>query len=204
MKTCKKCKKDFPILLVINGKTRNLGSRNFCLNCSPFGQHNTRDISGKERIRSLIYQISDEDFKSIIAKNRSRSAIFDELRMRKSSTSFRILNRRIFELGLDTKHFQLGGEIAKRKILLNNTNLFVENQTKVEMVRRRILKEELIEYRCAECKLKNVWNNKPITLELDHINGERYDNRLSNLRWLCPNCHSQTTTYCRKFKEKKH
>ena len=47
---------------------------------------------------------------------------------------------------------------------------------------------------CYECHIKD-WNNKPIKLELDHINGINHDNRLENLRLLCPNCHSQTDTF---------
>lgn len=47
---------------------------------------------------------------------------------------------------------------------------------------------------CEECGITQ-WNSKPITLELDHVNGNHYDNRLENLRILCPNCHSQTPAF---------
>ena len=59
----------------------------------------------------------------------------------------------------------------------------------------RIIREfNLIEYKCSECKIQQ-WNNKKITLELDHIDGNSANCKLVNLRYLCPNCHSQTTTY---------
>lgn len=64
-------------------------------------------------------------------------------------------------------------------------------------VRRKQFKK-IRDYICSECKLGAVWNNKPITLQLDHINGIKKDNHVSNLRWLCPNCHSQTDTFCSK------
>ena len=64
---------------------------------------------------------------------------------------------------------------------------------KIKMVR-----EKLIEDICGECKTPNIWNNKPITLELDHIDGDRFNNDFANLRVLCPNCHSQTPTFRRK------
>jgi Zn finger protein HypA/HybF involved in hydrogenase expression len=51
------------------------------------------------------------------------------------------------------------------------------------------------EYSCALCGITE-WQNKPIVLQVDHINGVHYDNRLENLRFLCPNCHSQTDTFC--------
>lgn len=50
---------------------------------------------------------------------------------------------------------------------------------------------------CSECGVPRLWNDKRLELQLDHINGESSDNRLENLRFLCPNCHSQTDTFCR-------
>ena len=61
-------------------------------------------------------------------------------------------------------------------------------------VRERILKEGWLDYKCDECDIKD-YNGKPLSFELDHINGKRDDHRLENLRFLCPNCHSQTKTF---------
>lgn len=59
-------------------------------------------------------------------------------------------------------------------------------------VRYRLKKRK--QYICSECGL-NEWRNKHISLQMDHINGNHNDDRIDNLRWLCPNCHSQTDTY---------
>ena len=67
-----------------------------------------------------------------------------------------------------------------------------------QKLKQRILKENLIPYRCIECNNGGTHNNKPLTLHLDHINGINNDNRIENLRFLCPNCHSQTETYAGK------
>ena len=65
--------------------------------------------------------------------------------------------------------------------------------------KRLVLSEQ--DNRCANCGLKE-WLDKPITLELDHISGNRNDNTRENLRCLCPNCHSQTDTYRNKNADK--
>lgn len=64
-------------------------------------------------------------------------------------------------------------------------------------LKKRLLKDGFFINQCSKC-LNSKWNNLPIPLELDHINGNHYDNSKDNLRLLCPNCHAQTTTYCSK------
>lgn len=64
-------------------------------------------------------------------------------------------------------------------------------------LKQRIFDEGIREYKCESCD-NTHWLKKPITLELDHINGDNKDNRLENLRLLCPNCHSQTATWRRR------
>lgn len=62
-------------------------------------------------------------------------------------------------------------------------------------IRGRIIKDNLLPYKCQECGLEEYWNGKKIVLHLDHINGVNNDHKIENLRFLCPNCHSQTSTY---------
>lgn len=82
-----------------------------------------------------------------------------------------------------------------------NKNLFVKNSPHSRnCAKKRILKDNLIPYKCAKCNLIDTWNNKPLSLQLSHKNGVNNDHRLSNLEFLCPNCHSQTPDFAGKSK----
>ena len=80
-------------------------------------------------------------------------------------------------------------------------DILVENcsYTNMTSLKKRILRAGLLKNECYICGLKE-WLNKPIVLQLDYINGNNKDNRIENLRLLCPNCHSQTSTWCGKNK----
>ena len=60
---------------------------------------------------------------------------------------------------------------------------------------------EIRGYKCEDCGCGSTWNHKPITLQLDHIDGNSDNNSLENIRWLCPNCHTQTETWCARNKK---
>lgn len=82
-----------------------------------------------------------------------------------------------------------------------NTLLCVTDiKISTSFLKRKILQANLLEEKCMMpgCNLSTAWNNKTLKLHLDHRNGDPYDNRIENLRLLCPNCHSQTDTYTAK------
>ena len=93
--------------------------------------------------------------------------------------------------------------IARKKTAKSNDETFIVGEKFRTRIKVRIIDDKLIPYICDFCKNEGSWNNKKLILSLDHINGINTDNRLENLRFLCPNCHSQTDTFCGKnFKEK--
>jgi 5-methylcytosine-specific restriction endonuclease McrA len=65
-------------------------------------------------------------------------------------------------------------------------------------LKERLIRENKIPYSCQECSNEGEYNGKKLSLQLDHINGVNNDNRLNNLRFLCPNCHTQQDTYAGK------
>ena len=107
------------------------------------------------------------------------------------------ISKRIKENGLDTSHFTGKGH-AKGKILgpRRPINDYLNNEVKITShnLRVRLIKENIKEEKCELCALEK-WNSLPIPLELDHIDGDHYNNNLSNLQILCPNCHAQKTNY---------
>jgi 5-methylcytosine-specific restriction endonuclease McrA len=61
--------------------------------------------------------------------------------------------------------------------------------------KRAIIDNGLLEYKCSICGIGGLWNGHDLTLVLDHINGINNDHSIQNLRFLCPNCNSQTATF---------
>lgn len=80
--------------------------------------------------------------------------------------------------------------------------ILIENSwyTNTTALKKRLLQEKIFSNTCNECGVIDYWNFKPLVLQLDHINGNNRDHRIENLRILCPNCHSQTDSFCRGHK----
>lgn len=107
---------------------------------------------------------------------------------------------------IQTDHFKLtrpnNRGYNRRK--MTEKDLIENCEYDMACVKGFIKREKLIDHTfCSLCKIQALnWNGKPLTMQLDHINGNRFDNRLENLRFICPNCHSQTETFGNKNKSK--
>ena len=147
--------------------------------------------------KSKLYDISDTEFKNIVANSTTMSeCVVNVTKILKSSVHVDTVKRRVKQLDLSTEHFLTMTQRATLFHTLDIEDVFVENSTVSNTtVRNKVIENDLIPYNCALCGCSSEWNGHPLTLQLDHINGNNKDNRLVNLRFLCPNCHSQTKTW---------
>lgn len=139
----------------------------------------------------------------IVESSTSVAEVLRKLGLKQAGGTQRLINSKIRSLSLDTSHFT-GSTWAKGKKFgpkpkVSNEELFVENCSYAfngPRVTKRLIRLGW-EHKCSTCSLTE-WLSKPIALHVDHINGINNDNRLENLRFLCPNCHQQTPTWGNK------
>jgi len=120
--------------------------------------------------------------------------------------SYLKLRKEIIKLQIDTSHW-LGRAHAKGKPFQSKHDIkdVLTNPSPIvsrSVIKRRLLKEGLLINRCNICESDPVWLGKPITLVLDHINGNPVDYRIDNLQLVCPNCNSQLVTFCGRGQKK--
>ena len=113
----------------------------------------------------------------------------------KSGNSLTHAKKRAIKTGIDFSHFKRPTDIAANNNRLSADEILVYNRLKGRregIVRlRRALKAKGVEEKCEECGITDKWNGKNIVLEIHHENNDCVDNRIENLKYLCPNCHSQ-------------
>ena len=95
------------------------------------------------------------------------------------------------------RQLNIGTTYGNRQTIKNYIIKYGLNVVDNRTLKNQILKHKLLEYKCVgeNCDCTGEWLGKPIALQLDHKNGVNNDNRIENLRFLCPNCHSQTSTF---------
>ena len=147
---------------------------------------------------TIINRTSDKEFENLLKQAHTWKELALLMGYKTASGgTINTIQRRAKRLNLDTSHFTSYSQHTNKHI--PDEELFTkESNVAQTTVRRRMLQDETVPYRCAICDLGQIWNGKPLTLRLDHINGNNRDNRRENLRWVCPNCDSQLPTYSGK------
>lgn len=149
-----------------------------------------------------------EKLLSSISKSDCKADILRNLNLSINSGNYRTLSRYCIKYDIDITNID-GKSVKyinkfKNRKLSNTNDVFIKNSiVSSTVIRKRIKQDNLIVYNCSLCDNNGSWLNSKLTLQLDHINGDSFDNRLENLQYLCPNCHSQTATYGSKNKKKR-
>lgn len=142
----------------------------------------------------------DTTLSTAVRESRSVAEVMRRLGVRPGGRAHRAIRERIDELGLPTHHMTGQGWARGRRNPGGRSRapldqlLVSGGHVQTARLRQRLIDEGVFEARCAICR-GTSWMGEPMPLELDHINGDRRDNRLENLRLLCPNCHAGTATY---------
>jgi len=149
---------------------------------------------------SKVYIPSDEEFRQIVANSYSYSDCLRAVGLGTSGgSSTDTLKRRIKELECDISHFNRGKNKNKTsnnvKYTLEEIMVKDSNYANMTRLKLRLVNEGVMEYKCEICGNTGEWNGYPLSLQLDHIDGNNRNHTKENLRFLCPNCHSQTKTF---------
>lgn len=138
-----------------------------------------------------------EQLKEAIETSISIRQVLFKLNLVEQGGNYSTFHKAVKYYNLDTSHFtgqnMTGRKFPSRRKPIEEY-LVNESTIKSNELKKYLLDDKIFEYKCYKCNL-TTWNNLPIPLELEHINGVHSDNRLENLTLLCPNCHAQTETY---------
>nr|WP_237552337.1 HNH endonuclease signature motif containing protein [Streptomyces sp. SID5789] len=144
-----------------------------------------------------------EILEPVIAESASVNEVLRRLGLDPVGGHHTNLSRRIKAYGIDTSHFTSVARTERQRhnrrrrtadeVLIEDTS---DHARRVPGSRlKRAMRELGTEERCALCGIEPVWFGEPLPLEVDHIDGDWRNNRIENLRMLCPNCHSTTDSY---------
>ena len=153
-----------------------------------------------------------ENLKNTITQSRTYSEVLKRLGIRAAGGNFDTLKKYIKKYEIDITHFE-AYKVRNEKLSEFRKN-FVKKDIQDYLVegsdynrghlKERLYSEKIKERKCEICGQGEEWNGKKMSLILDHINGIWNDNRIENLRIVCPNCNATLETHCGKQKKKKN
>lgn len=157
-----------------------------------------------------LQKYTKEWLEQLCAESYSLAEVLRKAGRKQAGGNQAILKKKIAEFEIDTSHFtgQLWNKGKTKEVdeRINQNSLnkekyaleevFCKNSPVTQKVLRGYVeRHHVIDYKCQFCGCDGQWLNTKIALEIDHINGDNGDNRIENLRYLCPNCHATTDTY---------
>jgi len=143
---------------------------------------------------------TNEMLKTAVESSTTVADVMRKLGIKPAGGSHKHIASRIKKENFSTEHFtgsrhNKGQQAQNRKNWREILSVYPTGRAPLARLLRRALIESGRDYRCEKCFNKGFWENQPLTLEVDHIDGNRQNNVKENLRFLCPNCHSQTKLF---------
>lgn len=141
--------------------------------------------------KAKIDTFTREELIQLVAESNSFNDLIIKLGYgTRSGSNHNTVKSRLDKYNIDYSHFE-----NLNKIKRTEENIFIQNSTATQKVLRDWYKKgNYMEYKCSICGMEPIWQGQPLVLILDHINGCNTDDRLENLRWVCPNCNMQLPT----------
>lgn len=159
--------------------------------------------------RSPIWKVNLDELKVLVKQSKSLGEILSGLKLNNIGGNANTLKVRLNYEQIDYSHIPLGrgsnknlrrGGVAAKSL---QSCLVQNSEYHRGHLKQRLLKEGLLKNKCSECGQLPQWNGKILVMVLDHRNGVRNDHRIENLRLLCPNCNSQSSTFAGRRKKYK-
>lgn len=146
---------------------------------------------------SLINSMSKDEFTEIVLNSYSVREVVEKLGFSRNSGSMAIkVKERLAKDNIDHSHFKGRKAVGTKPVHKLDDILVKDSPYKnIHRLKIRLVNENRLKYECSICSNTGVWMGKPLTLQLDHIDGDNTNHEITNLRFLCPNCHSQTDTF---------
>lgn len=160
-------------------------------------------VKDQLKVRAIRGAYTIEDVTAAVQQAQCMSDVLRLLGLSTHGSNAEVIKRLMNEHNICGDHFDVKTAKLRNKQVWSKDDVFVEHSPIPRPTLCRHVKKfgVLGSPKCVECGLTDSYNGKPINLTIDHINGVSDDNRVTNLRWLCPNCHSQTPTYTGKNKK---
>lgn len=147
-----------------------------------------------------LRKYTKEWLEELCAESYSYAEVLRKAGRAQAGGSQETLKKKIAEYEIDITHFT--GQRWKHlsSFMIEKyapENLFIKGPTTAsnQTLKKYLLQYDLLEYKCSECGCDGNWRGKMLALQLHHIDGDHENNEVSNLTFLCPNCHAITDSY---------